>query len=74
MFNAALVEGTGMIVYLLMVPFFLKMLLPMGVTTAWWITTLFVAPCSFLSKYILYDRWLFKKSKYRKLEDEEGGS
>lgn len=71
MFNAALVEGTGMLVYLLMVPFFLRMLLPMGITIAWWITTIFVAPCSFLSKYILYDRWLFKKPDLSYLDGPE---
>ena len=71
MFNAGLVEGTGLLIYLTMVPFFLNLLLPMGVSVAWWITTCFVAPCSFLAKYILYDRWLFKKHDLSFLEEEE---
>ena len=70
MFNASLVEGTGMVIYLAMVPFFLKMFLPWGVTIAWWITTVVVAPCSFLAKYIFYDRWLFKKVDNRVFTDK----
>jgi len=62
LFNACLVEGTGMIIYYALVPNLLNILLPrLGMFFAWNITTAIVIPFSFGTKYVIYDRWLFKE-------------
>lgn len=52
MWNAALVEGTGWVIYSTIL--FL-------VYGSLWLSILLPMPLSFFTKYLIYNRWLFKK-------------
>ena len=61
LFNSAVVEGTGVIIYYLLVPLALQFFSTLvAFNLAWFFTTCFIVPVSFLTKYAIYNRWLFK--------------
>ena len=72
LWNSALVEGTGIIIYYLGVPICLNMLfVQLPFAWAWFLTSLFITPISFLTKFMIYNRWLFKKPDLSYLEEED---
>lgn len=62
MWNALLVEGTGWIIYSTILFFVYGNL---------WFSVLLPAPLSFITKYLIYDRWLFRKNTLKGSEQEK---
>ena len=61
LFNSGIVEGTGVLIYYILVPLLLQIFSPVaGWDIAWFLATAIVVPVSFFSKYFIYNRWLFK--------------
>lgn len=54
LFNSAIVEGVGLLMYYAFLPMFLLITVP-------WVAITMVVPISFLSKFIIYKIWMFKK-------------
>ena len=70
MWNSAIVEGTGIIIYFFGVPFCLNTLFgQLPFWWAWFFTSVFITPISFLTKFVIYNRWLFKKPDLGYLEE-----
>jgi len=71
LWNSAIVEGTGIIIYFFGVPFCLNTLFgQLPFWWAWFFTSLFITPISFLTKFLIYNRWLFKKHDLSYLEEK----
>lgn len=62
MWNALLVEGTGWMIYSTIL--FL-------VYGNLWFSVLLPAPLSFITKYLIYNKWLFRKNSLREAKSEK---